>query len=157
MGRRLSQLNQIYQLDQLDREDYLLVDGEDYLESKKIQFKDIDIDKFNTENFYNRISENFVEKEQNKGLSTNDFTNEDKDKLDNSQEKLISGTNVKTINGQSILGQGNIEIQSGGSSGIVDVDQDYNPTSSNAQSGIAVNQAVKNKTQVQFVFWEETD
>ena len=57
MGKRLSQLSQIYQL---AKEDYLLIDGEDYLESKKIQFKDIDIDKFNTENFYNKISENFV-------------------------------------------------------------------------------------------------
>ena len=154
MGKRLSQLSQIYQL---AKEDYLLIDGEDYLESKKIQFKDIDIDKFNTENFYNKISENFVKIEQNKGLSSNDFTNEDKDKLDNSQEKLISGINVKTINGQSILGQGNIVIQGGGGSGIVEVDQVYNPTSPNAQSGIAVNQALKNKTQVQFVFWEETD
>ena len=154
MGKRLSQLSQIYQL---AKEDYLLIDGEDYLESKKIQFKDIDIDKFNTENFYNKISENFVKIEQNKGLSSNDFTNEDKDKLDNSQEKLISGINVKTINGQSILGQGNIVIQGGGGSGIVEVDQVYNPTSPNAQSGIAVKQALENKTQVQFVFWEETD
>ena len=31
------------------------------------------------------------------------------------QEKLISGTNIKTINGQSILGSGNISIGSGGS------------------------------------------
>lgn len=154
MGKRLSQLSQIYQL---DKEDYLLIDGEGYLESKKIQFKDIDIDKFNTENFYNKINENFVKIEKNKGLSSNDFTNEDKNKLDNSQETLISGINVKTINGQSILGQGDIEIQGGENSGIVDVDQVYNPTSPNAQSGIAVNQALKNKTQVQFVFWEETD
>ena len=154
MGKRLSQLNQV---DRIEKEDYLLVDGEEYLESKKIALKDIDIDKFNTENFYNKISENFVKIEQNKGLSSNDFTNEDKDKLDNSQEKLISGINVKTINGQSILGQGNIVIQGGGGSGIVEVDQVYNPTSPNAQSGIAVNQALKNKTQVQFVFWEETD
>lgn len=31
------------------------------------------------------------------------------------QEKLISGTNIKTINGQSLLGSGNISIGSGGS------------------------------------------
>lgn len=30
------------------------------------------------------------------------------------QEKLVSGTNIKTINGQSLLGSGNIEIQGGG-------------------------------------------
>ena len=128
MGKRLSQLSQIYQL---AKEDYLLIDGEDYLESKKIQFKDIDIDKFNTENFYNKISENFVKIEQNKGLSSNDFTDNDKNKLDNSQERLISGSNIKTINGESILGEGNIEIEGG----------------SGATSG----------TQVQIVTWEDDD
>ena len=35
----------------------------------------------------------------------------------NKQDKLIVGENIKTINGQSILGQGNIEIQGGGGSG----------------------------------------
>ena len=34
----------------------------------------------------------------------------------NKQETLESGTNIKTINGESILGSGNIEIQGGGSS-----------------------------------------
>lgn len=32
------------------------------------------------------------------------------------QDKLISGTNIKTLNGQSILGSGNLEIQGGGTS-----------------------------------------
>lgn len=32
------------------------------------------------------------------------------------QDNLVSGTNIKTINNQSILGEGNIEIQGGGSS-----------------------------------------
>lgn len=32
------------------------------------------------------------------------------------QEKLVSGTNIKTINGESILGSGDITISSGGSS-----------------------------------------
>ena len=36
--------------------------------------------------------------------------------LANKQDKLISGTNIKTINGQSILGSGNIPISGGGSS-----------------------------------------
>lgn len=30
------------------------------------------------------------------------------------QERLVSGTNIKTINGESILGEGNIEIKGGG-------------------------------------------
>lgn len=33
------------------------------------------------------------------------------------QDKLVSGTNIKTINGQSLLGSGDITIQGGGSSG----------------------------------------
>ena len=34
--------------------------------------------------------------------------------LPNKQNKLVSGTNIKTINGNSLLGSGNIEIQGGG-------------------------------------------
>ena len=37
--------------------------------------------------------------------------------LENKQDKLVSGTNIKTINGQAILGQGNIQISSGGGQG----------------------------------------
>ncbi len=39
------------------------------------------------------------------------------------QDVLISGTNIKTINGNSLLGEGNIEIQGGGS-GISDAPND---------------------------------
>lgn len=35
--------------------------------------------------------------------------------VENYQEKLVSGTNIKTINNQSLLGSGNIDIQGGGS------------------------------------------
>lgn len=38
-----------------------------------------------------------------------------KDDLDDKQDKLVSGTNIKTINNQSILGSGNIIIEGGGS------------------------------------------
>lgn len=51
------------------------------------------------------------------------------------QDTLVSGTNIKTINGQDILGSGNITIQ-GGSGGIVD--QTFNGSSTNAQSGVAI-------------------
>ena len=37
----------------------------------------------------------------------------------NTQAPLVSGTNIKTINNESILGSGNITIQGGGSSGNV--------------------------------------
>jgi len=35
-----------------------------------------------------------------------------KNKLDSKQEKLISGSNIKTLNGDSLLGSGNIDIKS---------------------------------------------
>lgn len=71
---------------------------------------------------------NKVDKVEGKALSTNDFTDADKTKLDSlenyddtnvvslirdKQDKLVSGTNIKTINGTSILGEGNIEIEAG--------------------------------------------
>ena len=58
------------------------------------------------------------------------------------QDKLVSGENIKTINNQSILGSGNITIEGGSD---VEVDQNYLPTSENAQSGKAVNEAVSTK------------
>ena len=35
--------------------------------------------------------------------------------IDDKQDTLVSGTNIKTINNTSILGSGNIDIQGGGS------------------------------------------
>ena len=51
------------------------------------------------------------------------------------QDKLVSGENIKTVNGESVLGSGNIKIQ-------VEVDQTYTPESENAQSGKAVAEAL---------------
>ena len=51
MSKRLSQLNQI---EQATPENYMLLDAENFLESKKIKLKDIDIENFNTTKFYNR-------------------------------------------------------------------------------------------------------
>lgn len=56
------------------------------------------------------------------------------------QPLLVSGTNIKTINNQSLLGSGDITIQAGGT-----VDQTYDPTSTNAQSGTAVAGALEAK------------
>jgi hypothetical protein len=73
---------------------------------------------------------NKIDKVEGKVLSTNDFTNGDKAKLDSlsnyddteireelnsKQDNLVSGTNIKTINGESILGEGDMEIQGGSS------------------------------------------
>lgn len=55
--------------------------------------------------------------------------------LDGKQSTLVSGTNIKTINNESLLGSGNITIQGGGS---ITVDQTYDSTSANAQSGVAI-------------------
>ena len=38
-----------------------------------------------------------------------------KNTIDSKQDELISGTNIKTVNNQSLLGSGNINIQGGGS------------------------------------------
>ena len=43
--------------------------------------------------------------------------------LSTKQDTLVSGTNIKTINGQTLLGEGNIEIQGGGG-GIADAPSD---------------------------------
>lgn len=53
----------------------------------------------------------------------NNFTSDDVEgalseagnKIKNKQDKLVSGTNIKTINGESLLGNGDIEITGGGS------------------------------------------
>nr|DAZ31042.1 MAG TPA: hypothetical protein [Caudoviricetes sp.] len=44
------------------------------------------------------------------------------------QDTLVSGQNIKTINGESILGEGNIEIQGGGT---ITVDSELSTTSEN--------------------------
>ena len=50
-------------------------------------------------------------------VSTNIYDLEDstaRESLASKQDILISGTNIKTINNQSLLGSGNISIQGGG-------------------------------------------
>lgn len=70
--------------------------------------------------------------------------------INSKQDTLISGTNIKTINGNSILGNGNISIEGGSSSSII-VDQTYSPNSENAQSGKAVAEAVASKANITYV------
>lgn len=57
--------------------------------------------------------------------------------LDAKQDTLVSGTNIKTINNQSILGSGNIDIQ-----GSVTVDQTIISGSTNPVAGGAVYDAL---------------
>lgn len=42
-------------------------------------------------------------------------TKADKNEVENKQDTLVSGTNIKTINGESVLGSGDITIEGGGS------------------------------------------
>jgi hypothetical protein len=67
--------------------------------------------------------------------------------LANKQDKLVSGTNIKTINGQSILGEGDIEIQGGGNASI-EVDAELSDTSENAVSNKAVTMALAETEEV---------
>lgn len=76
-------------------------------------------------------SQNYV-KDNNYVHTDNNYTNEEKTKLSelnnyddtdiknlikNKQDKLISGENIKTINGESLLGSGNINVAGGSSAG----------------------------------------
>lgn len=47
------------------------------------------------------------------------------------QDTLVSGTNIKTINGESILGEGNITIEGGGGAGLDDDTQQLISTALN--------------------------
>lgn len=53
------------------------------------------------------------------------------------QDVLVSGENIKSVNGKSLLGEGDLELS-------IEVDQTYNPESENAQSGKAVAEAIGN-------------
>ena len=55
--------------------------------------------------------------------------------LSGKQATLVSGTNLKTINNESLLGSGNISIQGGGGSNIsISYDSNYNELVINTQS-----------------------
>ena len=79
-------------------------------------------------------SEYITESElQQKDFATNSDVNDEIGKLDSSlsfeigkkQDTLVSGTNIKTINGISLLGSGNIVITGSGEGGSVDLSDYY--------------------------------
>lgn len=61
-------------------------------------------------------------------------------KLTQKQDKLVSGTNIKTVNGNSLLGDGNIEIGGGGGT----VDTAMSDTSENAVQNKVIKTYVDN-------------
>lgn len=79
--------------------------------------------------------------------------NEEKDNLDKKQDLLKSGENIKTVNGESVLGKGNIEIEVP----TIKIDQIYIPTSENAQSGKAVAEAVQRPKILDYITYEFVD
>ena len=77
--------------------------------------------------------------------------------LDNKQNTLVSGTNIKTINGQSVLGSGNITIEGGGG-GSITVDDAFSTTSENPVQNKVITAAMNEATEnVSAVFEEFSD
>lgn len=63
--------------------------------------------------------------------------------LSSKQDVLVSGQNIKTINGNSILGSGNLEIQGGGSA--VTVDDTLSTTSTNPVQNKVITEKINTK------------
>lgn len=84
-----------------------------------------------------------------------DETTTIKTKIDAKQDKLVSGTNIKSVNGQSLLGAGNIEIESGSSfeiptvNGVITSESDDGLTMSGTIDDNGVS-AIRNNTIVKF-------
>lgn len=70
-----------------------------------------------------------------------------KSDLSGKQATLVSGTNIKTINGQSLLGSGNITIEGGGGT-TVTVDDDLSDTSTNPVQNKVITTAINDKQDV---------
>ena len=86
-------------------------------------------------------------------IQGNPYDNEAlKNALDDKQDLLQSGTNIKTINNESLLGNGNINIT------MPTVDQVYDGTSENAQSGKALQPELASKVEyaMMIVDYEES-
>lgn len=65
-----------------------------------------------------------------------------KTELASKQDTLVSGTNIKTVNGQTLLGEGNIEIQGGGT---ITVDSELSTTSENPVQNKVITNAINGK------------
>ena len=65
-----------------------------------------------------------------------------KEELNSKQDTLVSGTNIKTINNQSLLGSGNIQIEGGGT---ITVDSELSTTSENPVQNKVIANAINAK------------
>ena len=70
------------------------------------------------------------------------YVKETRAALSGKQDTLVSGTNIKTINGETLLGEGNITIEGGGSS--INVVQTTGASTADVMSQDAVTKALKN-------------
>lgn len=62
--------------------------------------------------------------------------------LNSKQDTLVSGQNIKTINGQSVIGEGNIDITGGGT---ITVDSELSTVSENAVQNKVITNALNDK------------
>lgn len=99
-------------------------------------------DIFNPANYYNKSEIDAALADKANTADTYTKTQVD-NALGGKQATLVSGTNIKTVNNQSLLGEGNIEIAV-----AVQADQTIIEGSSNAVAGGAVYTALKGKNQV---------
>ena len=65
-----------------------------------------------------------------------------KQEVSGKQDTLVSGTNIKTVNGQSLLGNGNIDITGGGT---ITVDSELSSTSENPVQNKVITTALNGK------------
>lgn len=87
----------------------------------------------NTNNINYLITQDSEHSQQISNLNT---------EIGNKQDTLVSGTNIKTVNGQSILGEGNIEISGGGT---ITVDTELSETSENPVQNKIITAALNEK------------
>ncbi len=92
---------------------------------------------------WNQADENEKDFIKNKPTKVSQFSNDagyaTREQVNARQEALVSGTNIKTINNQSLLGGGNISIPA------VVVDQALSPTSTNPVQNKRIFEALANK------------
>lgn len=92
---------------------------------------------------WNQADENEKDFIKNKPTKVSQFANDanyaTRDQVDAKQDALVSGTNIKTVNGENLLGGGNISIP------VVVVDQALSPTSTNPVQNKRIFEALANK------------
>ena len=124
------------------------INGESVLGEGNIEIDVPVVDDELDENSPNAISNRAVtkvihENEEVTAAALNDLNSrliEANERIDSKQDSLISGVNIKTVNGETILGEGNVEID------VPVVDTELDADSDNAISNKAVTNAISDNT-----------